>query len=219
MKKNYIYILLITIIMGCTDNVKKEIFWVNSYKTKCVGVAPMDCLLIKKSEDSNWENFYDSISGFEYMPGYKYKIEVEIEENDKMNIPADKSIYSYKLVKVISKEIDKRFRINDIWVASHIEDMQIEMSKQQPRIEISVKNMQLQGSDGCNSIRASIKTLTEEKLSFGIAMGTRKLCPDMKVPNAFSNALQKVNSYVIKDNKLFLYDNSGKETLQFFKID
>lgn len=205
--------------MGCSKNVKTEIFYINSLKKDCVGVAPMSCLQIKKSEDSNWENFYEKISGFNYVPGYMYKIEVEVEETEKENTPADKSIYSYKLKKVMSKEVDRKLRINDIWVASKIGDIQIQQLEMQPRIEISVKDMSLQGTDGCNSIRASLKTLTETDVTFGAAMGTRKLCPNMEIPNAFNVALQSVNSYEIKENKLYFFDNKGKELLQFFKID
>jgi len=205
--------------MGCSKNVKTEIFYINSFKKDCVGVAPMSCLQIKKSEDSNWENFYEKISGFNYVPGYMYKIEVEVEETEKENTPADKSIYSYKLKKVMSKEVDRKLRINDIWVASKIGDIQIQQLEMQPRIEISVKDMSLQGTDGCNSIRASLKTLTETDVTFGAAMGTRKLCPNMEIPNAFNVALQSVNSYEIKENKLYLFDNNGKELIQFFKID
>lgn len=205
--------------MGCSKNVKTEIFYINSFKKDCVGVAPMSCLQIKKSEDSNWENFYEKISGFNYVPGYMYKIEVEVEETEKENTPADKSIYSYKLKKVMSKEVDRKLRINDIWVASKIGDIQIQQLEMQPRIEISVKDMSLQGTDGCNSIRASLKTLTETDVTFGAAMGTRKLCPNMEIPNAFNVALQSVNSYEIKENKLYLFDNKGKELIQFFKID
>ena len=119
----------------------------------------------------------------------------------------------------MSKEIDKKLRINDIWVALKIGNLRIEELKMQPRIEISVKDMNLQGTDGCNSIRASLKTLTETNIIFGAAMGTRKLCPNMEVPNAFNTALQSVSSYEIKYNKLFLYDKTGKELIQFLKID
>jgi heat shock protein HslJ len=219
MKNNFIYFILISIVMGCTSNTKKETFWINSYKTECVGVAPMSCLLIKRTEDGSWENFYEKISGFEYVPGYIYKIEVEVEETEKVNTPADKSIYSYKLKEVMSKEVDRKLRINDIWVASKIGEIQIQQLEMQPRIEISVKDMSLQGTDGCNSIRASLKTLTETDVTFGAAMGTRKLCPNMEIPNAFNVALQSVNSYEIKENKLYLFDNNGKELIQFFKID
>jgi heat shock protein HslJ len=179
----------------------------------------MSCLLIKRTEDGSWENFYEKISGFEYVPGYIYKIEVEVEETEKENTPADKSIYSYKLKEVMSKEVDRKLRINDIWVASKIGEIQIQQLEMQPRIEISVKDMSLQGTDGCNSIRASLKTLSETDVTFGAAMGTRKLCPNMEIPNAFNVALQSVNSYEIKENKLYLFDNNGKELIQFFKID
>ena len=219
MKLKFIYMLLIAVIMGCGNAITTETMWVNSYKAKCVGVAPMNCLLVKKAEDASWENFYDSIADFDYVPGYIYKLEVEVTENDKANTPADKSIYSYKLIKVISKEIDRSLRINDIWVASNIEGMLIEQSKNQPRLEISVQNMQLQGTDGCNSIRAKVNALTENAISIGPAMGTRKMCIDMEVPTAFNAALQKVSTYQIKDNKLFMYDDSNTQILEFFKID
>lgn len=219
MRRNFIYIFLISIFMGCSKNVKTEIFYINSFKKDCVGVGPMSCLQIKKTENAPWKNLYESISGFDYVPGYLYKIEVEVEETEKENTPADKSIYSYKLKKVMSKEIDKKLRINDIWVALKIGNLRIEELKMQPRIEISVKDMNLQGTDGCNSIRASLKTLTETNIIFGAAMGTRKLCPNMEVPNAFNTALQSVSSYEIKDNKLFLFDKTGKELIQFLKID
>lgn len=205
--------------MGCNKNVKKEIFWINSFKEKCVGVAPKECLQIKKSEDASWENFYDSIDGFDYIPGNIYKIEVEVEKHDKNNTPADKSIYSYKLVKVISKEADKRLRINDIWVASRIDKIRLDKLEEMPRVEVSVKNKQLQGTDGCNSIIAPIKNLTDKEISFGMAMGTRKMCPNMEIANAFNNAIMKVKSYKIENSKLYLYDDEGNEVLQFFKID
>ena len=108
--------------------------------------------------------------------------------------------------------MDRKLRINDIWVASKIGDIQIQQLEMQPRIEISVKDMRLQGTDGCNSIRASLKTLTETDVTFGAAMGTRKLCPNMEIPNAFNVALQSVNSYEIKENKLYLFDNNGKDS-------
>jgi len=43
------------------------IYWVNSLKAPCVGVAPMQCLQVQTGEQLNsdgWQHFYSSIEGF-----------------------------------------------------------------------------------------------------------------------------------------------------------
>ena len=42
--------------MGCSKNVKTEIFYINSFKKDCVGVGPMSCLQIKTTEDDSWKS-------------------------------------------------------------------------------------------------------------------------------------------------------------------
>lgn len=59
----------------------------------------MDCIVI------NWEYFYNSIKWFTCKLGYKYILEVEkTQKYTEKNVPADASLYTYKLLKVISKE-------------------------------------------------------------------------------------------------------------------
>ena len=66
---------------------------------ECVGVAPMQCLVV------DGEYFYDSIEGFKYEEGYVYRIRMErydawpgLEEP-----PQDASAYGYRLVEVVSQ--------------------------------------------------------------------------------------------------------------------
>ena len=41
----------------------------------------------------------------------------------------------------------------------------------------------------------------------------------MSLANIFNDNLNKVKKYKIEQSRLFLYDSSGKEILQFRKID
>jgi len=57
---------------------------VNSYKVDCTGVRPMQCLLIQEGEnmvEGEWQNFYAQIDGFDYEPGFIYKLRVEFSSD------------------------------------------------------------------------------------------------------------------------------------------
>ncbi|WP_177763524.1 META domain-containing protein [Flavobacterium sp. I3-2] len=79
-------------------------------KVPCVGVAPMECLQVKMGNSKEWTYFYDSIEGFDYEPGFTYKLKVE-KTKKQGNLPADASAYNYKLKKVISKKKAKTTEI------------------------------------------------------------------------------------------------------------
>lgn len=66
------------------------------------GVGPMTCLLVKYASTEKWQYMYSLIEGFDYEPGYEYRLTVI--RSERKNIPQDASKYVYKLVKVLSKE-------------------------------------------------------------------------------------------------------------------
>ena len=78
-------------------------YWINSSKVPCVGVAPMECLEVRQSESAAWQLFYSEIEGFDYEPGYVYRIKVREEKRDPENMPADISSIRYILVSVEEK--------------------------------------------------------------------------------------------------------------------
>lgn len=222
MKKSFYFILITMSIMACkTDGTKsqKEVFSVNSSKVDCVGVGPMKCLQIKRTENGSWQNFYERIEGFDYEPGYIYSLEVAVDTLPKENLPADKSMLNYRLLKVLSKERDTKLRLNDIWVATHLNTAALDRSGKLPQIELSLKTMQLMGTDGCNSIRAKMDNLTETEISFGPAMGTKKMCPNMDVSNQFNSALSTVSFYEFNALELSLFDAERNEVIRLLKVD
>jgi hypothetical protein len=78
-------------------------YWINSSKVPCVGVGPMECLEVRQSESATWQLFYSEIEGFDYEPGYVYRIKVREEKRDPEDVPADASSIRYILVSVDEK--------------------------------------------------------------------------------------------------------------------
>nr|MDE0502223.1 DUF4377 domain-containing protein [bacterium] len=73
--------------------------WVGPELVDCVGVGPRECLLVKESEEADWEFFYDGIEGFDHIEGVSYVLEVEITEIK--DPPADASSLHYRLLRIV----------------------------------------------------------------------------------------------------------------------
>jgi len=77
-------------------------FSVASQKRGCGSFSRQPCLVV------NGENLYDPIDGFEYEPGYEYKITVEkylrFGTSDPQLLPQDIGMFAYRLVSVDSKD-------------------------------------------------------------------------------------------------------------------
>lgn len=92
-----------TIAMETVDTKQKELDIIVASETRIShGVSPITCLLVKYASMEKWQYMYSQIEGFDYEPGYEYKLTVIRSERE--NIPQDTSKYVYKLVKVLSKE-------------------------------------------------------------------------------------------------------------------
>ena len=92
-----------TIAVETVDTKQKELDIIVASETRIGhGVGPMTCLLVKYASTEKWQYMYSQIEGFDYGPGYEYRLTVIRSERE--NIPQDASRYVYKLVKVLSKE-------------------------------------------------------------------------------------------------------------------
>jgi len=103
--------VLLLVVASCkTSNSDPEdsgtTYWINSSRVPCVGVGPMECLEVRQSESADWQLFYSDIEGFDYEPGYLYRIKVREEKRDPENTPADASSIRFILVSVEEKTPD-----------------------------------------------------------------------------------------------------------------
>lgn len=206
---------------------KPRIYWVNSLKVSCTGVAPMKCLQVQKSrtiKKGKWQNFYSVIEGFNFETGYIYKLSVKEEKIDPAKVPADGSSLKYTLVEVLEKNPDPKFRIHDIWALEAIDGKTVERPNENdrmqiPSIEINLTDMRIMGTDGCNNFHGSIKNIEADELKFGPLAATMKMCPDMEIPGKFNATLNKVGKFRIENLKLYFFDEKGTELLRFKKVD
>jgi len=229
--KTILLLTLTILISPCSaqkfTSTKPQIYWVNSLKVSCTGVAPMKCLQVQKNKTikkGKWQNFYSGIEGFDFETGYIYKLSVKEEKIDLSKVTADGSSIKYTLVEVLEKKPDPIFRIHDIWVLEAIEDKTVEKPNENdrmksPSIEINLTEMRIMGTDGCNNFHGSIKNIGEDELKFGPIATTMMMCPEMEVPNKFNMAINKISKYKIENLKLYFYDENGADLLRFRKVD
>ena len=128
--KNILIVGIILLFAACSTGEKAAIYWVNSYRVDCVGVGPMKCMLVQKGETpepGKWTNFYSKIEGFEYEPGFIYKLKVKEEQLE--NVPADASSIKYTLVEVLEKKEDIKLALDGSWEALKINGSVIKLPR------------------------------------------------------------------------------------------
>ena len=80
---------------------KDDVIWeIAPTKVDCVGVAPMKCLQVREV-GGTWKNFYSDIEGFNYVEGYRYRLQITVSKL--ANPPADASNLRYQLARVLDK--------------------------------------------------------------------------------------------------------------------
>lgn len=220
MKKSLLILGLLFTLFSCT-NTQENVYtyWVNSYKVNCEGVGDMNCLLVQKAEitePGKWINFYSKIEGFEYEPGYIYKLKVR--EVPVENPPADASSIKYELVKVLEKKEDLDLNINDTWVVTVIEDNAIQTDRM-PTVEIQLASRTISGTDGCNRYTGSIISVGQGAIELGPLASTRMMCPDMEYADQFNQAMMKVKKYELENGYLILLDDKNNELMTLKRTD
>lgn len=183
----------------------------------------MECLQIRRGDTADWQLFYSEIEGFDYEPGYRYRIQVQEVQLDPEKVPADGSSIRYILISVIEKEPDPRLQLNDIWVLREMEGRPVpeeELAPQmrRPYVEFHIRDNRYMGNDGCNTFRGQIHSAGEKALSLSPAMGTKMSCGDMALPAAFLRLLSRVDNYRAKKGILLLLEGET-ELLKFHKTD
>lgn len=218
--------------LGCyAMNPPREVVYrVNSFRVPCVGVAPMSCLQVQREGDasaSDWQLFYASIDGFDYEPGYLYRLLVRETTLPPEQVPADASSIRYELVEMLAKEQDSRFAIHDIWMLERIDGEALASFDpasrvEHPYIEINVTRGDYLGHDGCHAIRGDLEEVGfEQQLRLGHAAvaDSARTCGDGVLQTRMPAALDRVVSWERDGLWLRLLDEDSMELLAFHKTD
>ena len=104
-------VFLMAFTMGCgrerilevdnTTDAMTETLTIGPYTETCQGFIEQQCYLEFNEERQTWEFFYENIQGFDFEPGYIYKLKVRLE--DRGTEIQDVGRYAYHLVEIISK--------------------------------------------------------------------------------------------------------------------
>jgi heat shock protein HslJ len=204
------------------------IFEVNSYRVPCVGVGPMSCLQIRRDDqlEGKWQTFYSEIRGFEYRPGYLYRLRVRETRLPQERVPADASSIQFDLVEVIDKTPDPRLAIHDIWALVQTggpgsDDFDPASVPEHPYIEFNVTRSAYLGNTGCGEFNGNILSIGPQELRLGpMTSGPAQPdCDDGSVTARWSAALEKVAGWHRNKLTLVLLDSNGSEVFRFRKID
>lgn len=232
--KNIILIglgILLLAMMSCksnqdmsSQNSEEKVFWINSAKLPCVGVAPIYCFQIQEGdqiEDGKWQNFYSNIDGFNYQPGNIYQIKVRIDKLPEP-IPADASSLNYSLLEIISQEPDRTLRLTNIWKVVALGEIKNPMAQDKAlTIEINVSERSVFGFSGCNTLRGRIAKVTEKELLFGYLTTTMMACGDeeTKLERLMGEQLSETKFYKFENRNLYLMNQEEKVLMVLINVD
>ncbi|MFM4732478.1 DUF4377 domain-containing protein [Aeromonas salmonicida] len=94
--------LLLTACQSAPALSQGETLYINSQLIDCVGVGPMQCMQVRSDEQQAWGLFYQQIEGFQFEPGYRYRLTVSKEQLT--DVPADAPSLRYRLIKIVNKQ-------------------------------------------------------------------------------------------------------------------
>jgi hypothetical protein len=188
----------------------------------------MSCLQVKRGDPAKgeWQNFYGAIEGFEYRPGYLYRLLVRETQLPPERVPADATSIRYELVEVIERAPDPRLAIQDIWVVERIYGAQRDTfgsasGAELPYIEFNIPRGEYLGNDGCNAIRGDLLFLgpLEIRLSPATITSAAGSCGDAELRSTLLNALGRVAYWRRNGLWLTLLDAEENELLALHKTD
>jgi len=191
----------------------------------CTGVEAQKCLMVKESPDGEYQNFYQTIDGFDYEEGYEYEIVVKVEKVE--NPPADGSSLKYTLEKVVSKTpvensaetgTDQPGLEGVEWqLVSYLGDDGMTDVLEDAPITIEFTEGRAAGSAGCNRYFTLYKS-DGEMLTLDDKVGkTMMACPDpvMAQEQAYLTLLPQTATYKIENGQLTLFNEDGDAILIF----
>lgn len=226
MKKHLLFLTLILSVAFRPDNARELTFWVNSYQIDCVGIGPMNCLLVHQGDEldqGNWTNLYAPIDKFNYQAGYFYKVRVVQEVTKKAGMAAGESATHYTLLEVLEKVPDERFTLEGNWEFKELCNQPLskycdEETATTPALNISIPQMSYYGTDGYNAFHGSIVRLANDSLAFGPPSYTRMPYPDKIIPEFVNLAFSNTQRFEVDNGVLRLYSAAGGEVAEFSQV-
>lgn len=209
----WISILVMTAVFySCTPTL-----YVAPKRVDCTGIADQQCYLIRRTTDGNWILHYQEIQGFDYEPGFSYKIKVKKEQVK--NPPMDGSSIKYTLVEVLEKRdvtddiamedlIDKEWKLEFL----KYDHTNYGIEAQVPTLKFS-SDGKVTGNGGCNNFFGNF-TIDGRALTIGDIGSTRMSCGEvMELEKAYFSVLAMEIRALFNEGKLILTGDGGNQLI------
>ncbi len=212
-----IQLLVLSIIWSsCTSTL-----YVAPKKAECKGSSDQKCYLIRKNLGENWILHYYEISGFDYQPGFSYRLKVK-KENVK-NPQEDASTFNYTLVEIlemtdVTEDIDIDDLENKIWKLEYlkINGVEVGIEKLIPTIEFDNGN-KVSGFGGCNKFNGNF-SIDGRTINIGELSSTKMQCPEgSELESSYFEVLNMDIKALFGDGKLVLTGEGGNQMIFGYK--
>lgn len=206
--------------------VEREVL-VAHFQVPCAGVGAQDCLLVRESADAEWEMRYDPIVGFEYEPGFEYRLAVREEPVE--NPPADGSSTRWTLIETLAatpvqEGASSGIQVGGIWVlesfgpaaalgeeASAVEEALAGLPAARPVTLDLTEPGRVAGHAGCNNYFADFRAENGHRFTTGPVGATRKACAEglMALEQAYFQVLDAATMVFVSGDELELHGAAG----------
>ncbi|HUF05101.1 MAG TPA: META domain-containing protein [Aridibacter sp.] len=221
MKNSFITMLFLALagLFPATDvtgQVTTERVEVAHYRQFCEGVVPKKCLVIKRDGETKFKAVQDEIANFDFVPGFKYVLEVEIERVAAP--PRDTSGWIYSLKEVVcGTEVPDAARDIDLFGTKwRLTRMNGEPVKEASGAWMAFDgaNGSIYGYGGCNSFGGGFE-IDADVFSAPRVVSTKRACLiDWGVEDGFFKALAQGGKIESASDSLIIR-NGGEELLAF----
>lgn len=190
----------------------------------CTSNNKGSCYIVRaQNSEEPFSILAEDIQGFQFEPRFRYLISVRKTLLPK-EVPSQPNRYSYKLVDILSKEVEEGLDLEGVWKATLFTnpDKPENWEKYQMKINIIMLYKWIIGQWGCNSTGVIIEKVKGNQISFGGGlMTTLLLCPDRDEVNFHGFAwfeIRKSKTYKVRGTKLELFDETGALLVEFEKM-
>lgn len=206
---------------GGGGNEVEKIIYVGPELVECEGAGPQQCMLVKENPEDEYQLFYDRIEGFNYLPGYEYKLKIREEQVE--NPPADASSIRWVLVDVLEKNTPQSTEAEMtlegiLWVLQGYVNAQGNLLNPLPGTQLFIRfeDGAVSGSAGCNSFNGTYE-LSGRFITFGPLATTMMACEEavMDQEATFLTNLQNAATYSVNLERLLFVDEAGATLLNF----
>ncbi len=208
----------------------EKTLYVGAELVDCVGVGPMQCMLVKENPEDDYQLFYSEIEGFTFEPGFTYELRVLVEPV--ANAPADASNLKYTLVEVVSQEPAEAGAAvvapaaatfeGPTWQLVSVADAAGVVTTVPEGVEATATfaDGRVSGSGGCNNYSAAY-TLDGDSLTILPGPMTMMACPEpqMSVEQQFMAALAATAAYHSTGDELHLLNADGQVVATFAVLE